>query len=164
MANLPQCQPMNCTPHQPTTNKIATYPLGFHLFVLLGSEIPLRIMLKNRGFQKRHVGPVAYYHFAGAPDDETDSGSNKKKKMPIVFIHGIGIGLIAYIQLIDYFLETGRPILLPEIPYVSGFRPWQGPNSVLSPAVVASTVSFLTSSTMAIAPLSFTLSHTSNSR
>lgn len=120
--------------------QIATYPLGFHLFVLLGSEIPLRIMLKNRGFQKRHVGPVAYYHFAGAPDDETDSGSNKKKKMPIVFIHGIGIGLIAYIQLIDYFLETGRPILLPEIPYVSGFRPWQGPNSVLSPAVVASTM------------------------
>jgi hypothetical protein len=120
--------------------QIATYPLGFHLLVLGASEIPVRIMLKNRGFQRRCVGPVTYYHFPGSAGDENDPRSSKK--VPIVFIHGIGIGIIAYVQLIDYFLKTGRPILLPEIPYVSGFRPWQGPNSVLSPAVVASTVSF----------------------
>lgn len=117
---------------------IATYPLGFHLFVLGASEIPLRIMLKNRGFKKRCVGPVVYYHYPGSPDAAKEIRGNKK--VPIVFVHGIGIGIIAYVQLIDYFLKTGRPILLPEIPYVSGFRPWQGPNSVLSPAVVASTV------------------------
>ena len=121
--------------------QIATYPLGFHLFVLGASEIPVRIMLKNRGFERRCVGPVAYYYFPGAPDDDNDS--RRGKRIPIVFIHGIGIGVIAYVQLIEYFLKTGRPIFLPEIPYVSGFRPWQGPNSVLSPAVVASTVSSL---------------------
>jgi hypothetical protein len=120
--------------------QIATYPLGFHLLVLGASEIPMRIMLKNRGFQRRCVGPVSYYYFPGAPSEEMDSRGSKT--VPIVFIHGIGIGIIAYIQLIDYFLKTGRPILLPEIPYVSGFRPWQGSNSVLSPGVVASTVSF----------------------
>ena len=57
-----------------------------------------------------------------------------------LFIHGIGIGLVAYIPLIDRLLQLGRPILLPEIPYVSGFRPWQSPNSVLPPAVVCSTL------------------------
>ena len=119
---------------------IATYPLGFHLLVLGASEIPLRIMLKNRGFERRCVGPVAYYHYPGSPR-MNDEKWRKKQQLPIVFIHGIGIGIIAYVQLIDYFLLTGRPILLPEIPYVSGFRPWQSPNSVLSPAVVASTVS-----------------------
>ena len=119
--------------------QIATYPLGFHLLVLGASEIPVRIMLKNRGFERRCVGPVAYYYFPGVPDDDNDSRLGKR--LPIVFIHGIGIGVIAYVQLIDYFLKTGRPIFLPEIPYVSGFRPWQGPNSVLSPAVVACTVS-----------------------
>jgi hypothetical protein len=31
---------------------------------------------------------------------------------------------------------------LPLIPYVSGFRPWLSSNSVLTPTVVASTVSF----------------------
>ncbi len=119
---------------------IVTYPLGFHLLVLGASEIPLRIMLKNRGFHRRYVGPVAYYYYPGT--SSTEKRSREKKSLPIVFIHGIGVGIIAYVQLIDYFLQTGRPILLPEIPYVSGFRPWQGPNSVLSPAVVASTVRF----------------------
>lgn len=37
-------------------------------------------------------------------------------------------------------LKLGRPIFMPEIPYVSGFRPWQGPNCVLPPAVVCSTL------------------------
>ena len=42
--------------------------------------------------------------------------------------------------LIDYLILSGRPIFLPEIPYVSGFRFWQGPNSVLPPQVVCSTM------------------------
>lgn len=128
---------------------IATYPLGFHLLVLGASEIPLRVMMKNRGFESRCVGPVAYYYHPGTEEvDEvekySDRASEVPRKVPIVFVHGIGIGIIAYVPLIDYLLKTGRPIFLPEIPYVSGFRPWQSPSSVLSPAVVASTVSFLT--------------------
>lgn len=120
---------------------IVTYPLGFHLLVLGASEIPLRILLRNRGFERRCIGPLTYYH---CPGSGVEKGTRSPKKVPIVFIHGIGIGLIAYLQLIDDFLKTGRPILLPEIPYVSGFRPWQSPNSVLSPAVVASTVRYQT--------------------
>jgi hypothetical protein len=128
---------------------IATYPLGFHLLILSVTEIPLRVMLKRRGFERRCVGPVTYYYHPGK-DPSTSENDNEiyglpprepSKKVPIVFVHGIGVGLIAYMTLIDSFLETGRSILLPEIPYVSGFRPWQSPNSVLSPAVVASTVS-----------------------
>jgi len=137
---------------------IATYPLGFHLLIFCGTEIPLRILLFLRGFERRRIGSVSYYvhpgrisedasnvplaasfdkHVRGAggeDDDEVDS------KTPIIFVHGIGIGLIAYIPLIDKMLETGRPILLPEIPYVSAFRPLQSPSSVLSPATVASTM------------------------
>jgi pimeloyl-ACP methyl ester carboxylesterase len=59
---------------------------------------------------------------------------------PIVFVHGIGIGLISYLPLIDQLLASRRPILLPEIPYVSGFRPWQSSSSVLQPAVVCGTM------------------------
>lgn len=127
---------------------IATYPLGFHLLVLGASEIPLRMLLKSRGFEKCYVGPVGYYYHPGSNEDLGEAekyGDREYKatsKIPLVFVHGIGIGLISYIPLIDYFLKTGRPIFLPELPYVSGFRPWQSPSSVLSPAVVASTVSF----------------------
>lgn len=115
---------------------IATYPLGFHMLVLGATEIPLRTMLKNRGFERRFVGPITYYYYPGSKDKPADA-----KELPIVFVHGIGIGLLSYVPLIDHFLESGRPILLPEIPYVSGFRPWVSPNSVLSPAVVTSSVS-----------------------
>ena len=121
---------------------LATYPLGFHLLVLGGTEIPLRVMMKNRGFERRCVGPVNYYYHPGIPDDAESSINNEDTTTnPIVFVHGIGVGIVMYIEFIDKLLKLGRPLLLPEIPYVSGFRPWLSPNSVLSPAVVASTVS-----------------------
>jgi len=118
---------------------VKTYPLGFHLLVLGLTEIPTRVMLGNRGFEKRYIGPLGYHHHPGDPDAE--SGENEK--VPIIFVHGIGIGLLPYVKMIDYFLKTGRPIFLPEIPYVSGFRPWLSSTSVLTPTVVASTVSFI---------------------
>ena len=51
-----------------------------------------------------------------------------------------------YMPFIDCFMKSGRPILLPEIPYVSGFRPWQSPNAVLPPAAVTSTMTAILAS------------------
>lgn len=116
---------------------IATYPLCFHLLLLGGTEIPLHIMMHRRGFERRTVGPVSYYYHPGQIDED-DLGENDK--VPVVFVHGIGIGLLPYIPLIDQIMLSGRPIFLPEIPYVSGFRPWQSSNAVLPPAVVTSTM------------------------
>ena len=133
---------------------IYTYPLGINLFLFSASEFSLRIMLKRRGFERRSIGPVAYYYHPGkessSPLINTDNtevnglpSRASPKNTPVVFIHGIGVGLVVYINLIDALLESGRPLLLPEIPYVSGFRPWQSSSAVLSPAVVASTVRFI---------------------
>lgn len=184
---------------------IVTFPLYLHLAVLCASEIPLRIMMKNRGFKRYTVGSTTYYYHPGTnvnSEEKTSSlskcsGSNStgggncdsfddqlyddgytnnntdgdyegvdkdhddyidfnnainsnnlgydndddgSQRTPIVFIHGIGIGLVVYMSLIDEFLKLGRPIILPEIPYVSGFRPLQKPSSVLSPADVSSTL------------------------
>ena len=54
--------------------------------------------------------------------------------------------MIIYLPLIDGFLKTGRPIFLPEIPYVSAFRPWQSPYSILPPASVTSTLTAMLAS------------------
>ncbi len=62
------------------------------------------------------------------------------ENIPIVFIHGIGIGLIYYLTLIDQLLSLGRPVILPEIPYVTAFRAWLSPSCVLPPLVVSSTL------------------------
>ena len=117
---------------------VKTYPLGFHLMVLGITESTLRVKLRNRGFERRCIGPLTYYYYPGV--DGLSESNNGSKKLPIVYAHGIGIGLIYYMEFIDKLLELGRPIFLPEIPYVSGFRFWLGSHSVLSPTVVASTL------------------------
>lgn len=114
-----------------------TYPLGLHMLVLGCTEIPLRILLRKRGFERRSIGSVVYYFHPGTLIDQENED---EQKTPIIFVHGIGIGLLMYMPLIDALLKTGRPIMLPEIPYVSAFRFWQSPNSVLQPAVVCSTM------------------------
>ena len=133
---------------------IREYPLFINLFLLSATETSLRIMLKRRGFERRYIGPVPYYYHPGneftATSMDTDNIEHdgfppreRPKTTPVVFIHGIGVGLIAYMILIDALMESGRPLFLPELPYVSAFRPWQSSRNVLSPAVVASAVRFM---------------------
>lgn len=127
---------------------ISTYPLVFHALVLGLTEGALRVFMAKRGFERRNIGQISYYHHPGNQDDtsgldsiDEDKDKDEGEDVPIVFCHGIGIGLIAYAALIDELLKSGRPVLLPEIPYVCGFRPWQSPNSILSPAAAVSTLS-----------------------
>lgn len=90
-------------------------------------------MMKRRGFQRLRVGPISYYYHPGVKSQRQNNENDSKEAMPIVFCHGIGVGLIYYMSLVDELLKLDRPLLFPEISYVSGFRPWQGPNCVLSP-------------------------------
>ena len=120
---------------------VASYPLMFHILILLATEGGLRVMMKLRGFQRLRVGPVSYYYHPGRGiniDSLSERENSEAESIPIVFCHGIGVGLIFYIVLIDELLLLGRPLILPEITYVSGFRPWQSPYCVLPPAAVTS--------------------------
>lgn len=121
---------------------VSFYPLIFHLIILLVTEGGLRVLMRMRGFRRHRVGPVSYYYHPGNISNGSDSHKIDEdvETIPIVFCHGIGIGLIFYMSLIDELLKLGRPLVLPEIPYVSGFRPWLGPNSVLPPAAVSASL------------------------
>lgn len=120
---------------------VASYPLMFHILVLLATDGGLRVLMKLRGFQRLRVGPVSYYyHPCKNTNEQSNSENEEADSVPIVFCHGIGVGLIFYMTLVDELLVLGRPLILPEIPYVSGFRPWQGPNCVLPPAAVTSSL------------------------
>lgn len=121
---------------------VSSYPLMFHILILLVTDGGLRLMMKRRGFQRLRVGPISYYYYPGNKSQRANAESDhdEKEDIPIVFCHGIGIGIMFYISLVDELLKSGRPLLLPEISYVSGFRPWQGPNCVLPPAAVTGTL------------------------
>ncbi|KAF9413751.1 hypothetical protein BGZ94_000636 [Podila epigama] len=45
--------------------------------------------------------------------------ANPKNKVPLVFVHGIGIGLAQYIHFVVALSTISRPIFLIEVPYVS---------------------------------------------
>jgi len=116
---------------------VAIYPLGFHLMILFFTEGCLRVIMHRKGFQRRVVGQTAYYFHPGIHKHGRAAPVNMT---PIVFCHGIGIGLIYYLPLIGYLLAQGRPLMLPELTFVTAFRTWQSPNSVLTPQAVASTL------------------------
>jgi hypothetical protein len=121
---------------------VSSYPLMFHILILLVTDGGLRFMMRLRGFQRLRVGPVSYYYHPGTKTQRSNSENENEESesIPIVFCHGIGLGVIFYMALVDELLKLGRPLIFPEISYVSGFRPWQGPNCVLPPAAVTSTL------------------------
>ena len=121
---------------------VSSYPLMFHILILLVTDGGLRFMMKMRGFKRLRVGPISYYYHPGNKSQQPNHNSEHEEKeaIPIVFCHGIGIGIMFYISLVDELLKLGRPLIFPEISYVSGFRPWQGPNCVLPPAAVTGTL------------------------
>lgn len=132
---------------------LATYPAMFHLIILGLTDGLLRIAMKLKGFEHLKIGQTTYYYHPGIggeseeesaysfDDSDNDDNEDGISRTPIVFIHGIGIGLGYYLPLIDELVKLRRPLFLPEIPYVSGFRPWISRKSILTPAAV---VSFLT--------------------
>ena len=70
--------------------------------------------------------------------DTMEEPSPSPPSSPIVFVHGIGVGLLPYLAFVDKLVETGRTVFLPEVAEVTGFRCWEGPATVKSPATVAS--------------------------
>jgi len=117
---------------------LATYPLMFNLLVLVLTDGLLRVLLKRRGFRRMKISSTIYYYHPGLNLAEFDCSSSDDdvESIPFVFCHGIGIGLIYYLSFIDELIKSGKPILLPEIPYVCGFRPWVSRNSILTPVEV----------------------------
>jgi len=140
---------------------LATYPLAFHLVLYGFTDGLLRVLMRGKGFQRLTIGHTAYYYHPGRSQSDEDymddfhddfhssSSTNTNthdNNTPLVFCHGIGVGLIYYLTLIDELLKHGKALFLPEIPYVCGFRPWLSRNSILTPSAVTSTLTAMLAS------------------
>ncbi|KAG9321508.1 hypothetical protein KVV02_001941 [Mortierella alpina] len=70
---------------------------------------------------RKHKAPVNQL----SVDPSTDlaywyrSPINPDNKVPLVFIHGIGVGLVQYIHWVVALTTISRPIIMIEVPYVS---------------------------------------------
>ena len=110
------------------------YPLFFHMLMYFCTDTLLRGFLRQRKFERKRVGKLVYYYYC--PED-VDLNST-----PIVFCHGIGVGIFPYLAFIDRLAKLKRPLYLPEINYVSGFRILQNLNTdgIIPPHSVVSHV------------------------
>ncbi|CAB9502234.1 expressed unknown protein [Seminavis robusta] len=110
-------------------------PLFVHVTFVLFSHVLGSMLLWILGFQKYQAGSMTYCYRSG----------NQERTTPLVFIHGIGVGPIAYVVLIFQMImmTSGRPVFLPELPTVSVCRPWVMPSACLSPQQVATSLSMM---------------------
>jgi hypothetical protein len=64
-----------------------------------------------------------YYTFgvdaAAASSNSKDSSNNNKGVVPILFCHGVGLGLAPYVPLIQRLAATGRPVIAVEYPHLA---------------------------------------------
>ena len=125
---------------------LAIYPLVFNLAIYFLTDGLTRHMLKQHGFQRHCIGSTVYYYHEGINADQEIRDDDDDSLIPIVFCHGIGVGIGYYSHLIDMLVKSGHPIFLPEIPYVCGFRPWVSRKSILTPHAVVATVTAMLAS------------------
>lgn len=106
LEEVPAAMRLNVDPvlaeHRPLIHYVATGLMSF------GSDIALYA----RGFRRHEVGPVSFWILKG--DDA---------KPPLVFVHGVGIGLATYLpfllKLSSAEHRSGRTLILIELPHVS---------------------------------------------
>lgn len=91
-------------------------PLLAYLVTHLALGIVNRSSLKARGFAHRQSGRIGFWHRRGGSSN-TQGGSSAPRRPPIVFLAGIGVGLVSYLQLIDGLLDADpdREVILCEL-------------------------------------------------
>src|SRR4051812_42014501 len=74
-------------------------------------------ILKSKSSTKPLPAPrVSYWYYKGNMDLDN---SPKKSQQPIVFVHGIGAGLIGYCNFIRKLQKLNHPLFLVDLPYVT---------------------------------------------
>jgi hypothetical protein len=103
-----------------------TSPLRAHwrpLTLYLGIEglhALKHVMMTAMGF-RRHVvdGGAAYYTFNMFYDDNRASPASDKPQTPILFAHGVGIGILPYVHMLARMAASGHPIIAFEFNHLA---------------------------------------------
>jgi pimeloyl-ACP methyl ester carboxylesterase len=126
--------------HRPLVAYVVT-----HMAVCTWASIALR----TRGFRARRDGNIDYWHFAAPRPPPSSAAANSSsasptaaaaaaaavRQPPIVFIAGMGVGLVSYLRLVDELMIAfpSREMLLIEVPYLCMRLPTFALHDVPSP-------------------------------
>ena len=103
--------------------RVAQRPLALYLITNALTYLAVRKAIRG-GFKQEKQGRLSYliYRPEGwTPGKAIKDGTPRYR--PVIFLHGLGIGLSQYIEVINFFLEdpqlVQRPILIPLQPHIS---------------------------------------------
>lgn len=104
-----RCIRLNFDPVQATHRPLAVY-VAIYLATLVFNSLFLQWIWGLRYTDVDEQHPVGYW-----------SGYTTSPEVPLVFIHGVGVGLLGYVDFLHQLLtQSGRrPVFLVELPYVS---------------------------------------------
>ncbi|KAG1451125.1 hypothetical protein G6F46_010283 [Rhizopus delemar] len=104
-----RCIRLNFDPVQATHRPLAVY-VAIYLATLVFNSLFLQWIWGLRYTDVDEQHPVGYW-----------SGHTTSPEVPLVFIHGVGVGLLGYVDFLHQLLtQSGRrPVFLVELPYVS---------------------------------------------
>ncbi|EKX46261.1 hypothetical protein GUITHDRAFT_107873 [Guillardia theta CCMP2712] len=109
---LPSQQPLPCMRFTIEPLLYKHKPIVFYLVCqwLLGAAAGFQ--LRKEGFAKHVDGEISYW--IRLPECE-----ESRKKKPIVFVHGVGVGLITYLSFLKELMVNDCPMILIELPHIS---------------------------------------------
>lgn len=87
---------------------IIVYLLTYFLDLLNG------VSVRRKGFRRGRIGRITYWHRPGVQGDDLNPPT------PLVFVHGIGVGLFLYQNLVSHLArDIACDIFLVELPHAS---------------------------------------------
>jgi len=95
------------------------FPLAFYTFMeVLGCLSHVGLILG--GFTKRTHDDLTYFvHGLPAQEHPQPYSDSRPGKVPIVFMHGIGIGLLPYLGWVQKLRQMGHPLIVIECRHIS---------------------------------------------
>ena len=100
----------------PSTYRPFIYYLVTYGFVGIATEIIMRWY----GFVKHTSGCLTYWY---RPPDTNNNTTNNSEDKPIVFCHGLGIGVLSYVTLVNELLSNSKQrsnsLFMVELPHIS---------------------------------------------
>lgn len=80
------------------------------------------VLLTARGFRKHYCESTSLAYWVRVEKPQDGQEGCDQDAMPIVFVHGLGVGVLPYIAMLDTLLEgvdASRSVVLMELPFIS---------------------------------------------
>lgn len=135
LENLPEGRNEHIRPYRVYTDPLPVLHRPLALYVASSVLCPALVskVMESFGFSRERVGGLCYWYRPPRNDVRPEEDIAGPSRLPLVFIHGLGIGLVPYFF---FILRLSRrfsgDLYVPELPFLA-MAPWE---SVPSPREV----------------------------